>query len=75
MKDIFYYSPNVSHRMHNLYINTQNKTKFGNKSLRAFGANIWKTLPEYIKSTTLSLELKKFIKRWRGPKYKCSVCK
>ena len=75
MKDIFHYSPIVSHRMHNLYINTQNKTKFGNKSLRAFGANIWKTLPEYIKSTTLSLELKKFIKRWRGPKYKCSVCK
>ena len=38
MKDIFHYSPNVTHKKHNLYIHTQNTTKFGNKSLRAFGA-------------------------------------
>ena len=75
MKDIFHYSPNVTHKKHNLYIHTQNTTKFGNKSLRAFGANIWNTLPEYIKSTTSLLEFKKFIKTCLGPKYKCSVCK
>ena len=40
MKDIFHYSPNVTCKNHNLYIHTQNTTKFGNKSLRAFGANI-----------------------------------
>ena len=34
MKDIFYYSPNVTHKKHNLYIQTQNTTKFGNTSLR-----------------------------------------
>ena len=33
MKDIFHYSPNVTHKKHNLYIHTQNTTKFGNKSL------------------------------------------
>ena len=38
----------------------QNTTKFGNKSLRAFSANIWNTLPEYINSTTSLLEFKKF---------------
>ena len=70
-----HYSPNVTHKKHNLYIHTQNTTKFGNKSLRAFGANIWNTLPEYIKSTTSLLEFKKFIKTCLGPKYKCSVCK
>ena len=43
----------VTHKKHNLYIHTQNTTKFGNKSPRAFGANIWKRLPEYIKSATL----------------------
>ena len=43
-------------------IHTQNTTKFGNKSLRSFGVNIWNTLPEYIKSTTSLLEFKKFIK-------------
>ena len=75
MKDIFHYSPNVTHKKHNLYILTQNVTKFGKKNLRAFGAQVWSTLPEYIKSTTSSLEFKKFIKTWPGPKFKCSICK
>ena len=75
MKDILHYSPNVTRKKHNLYIHTQNTAKFGNKILRAFGANIWNTSPEYIKSTTSLLELKKFIKTRPRPKYKCSVCK
>ena len=75
MIDIFHYSPNVTHRKHNLYIHTQNATKFGDKKLRAFDANIWNTLPEYIKLTTSLLEFQQFIKTWRGPTYKCSVCK
>ena len=79
MKDIFHYSPNVTHN--NLYIHTHNATKFGNKSLRAFGVNIWNALtescsmPEYIKLTTLLLKLKKITKTWPGLKYKCSICK
>ena len=56
MKDTFHYSPNVTHKKHNLYIHTQNTTKFRNNSLRALGANIWNTLPEYIKLTTSLLE-------------------
>ena len=75
MQDIFHYSPYVTHKKHNLYIHIENTTKFGNKSLRAFGVNIQKTLPEYIKSTTSLLEFKKFIKTWPGPKQKCSVFK
>ena len=39
-KDIFHYSPSVTCEKHNLCIHTQNTTKFGNKILRAFGANI-----------------------------------
>ena len=42
MKDIFHYSPNVTHKKH-LYIHTQNTPNFGDKSLRAFGANIYGT--------------------------------
>ena len=75
MKDVFHYSPNLTHKKHNLYIHTQDTTRFGNKSLKAFFANIWNTLPEHIKSTTSLLEFKKFIKTWPGPKYKCSICK
>ena len=67
MKDIFRYSPNIR---------SQNTTKFGNKSLRAFGANLWNTLPENIKSITSLLKFKEFIKKaWPGPKYKCSLWK
>ena len=62
MKDIFHYSPSITNKKHSLCIHTQNTTKFDNKSLRAFGANICNTLPEYIKSTTSLLEFKKFIK-------------
>ena len=49
MKDVFHFSPNLTREKHNLYIHTQNTTGFGNKSLRAFGAKIWNTLPEHIK--------------------------
>ena len=71
MKDTFHYLPNVTHKKYNLYLNAQNTTKFGNKSLRAFYANIWdNVLPEYINSTTSLLEFKKFIKTWPGQKCK-----
>ena len=67
IKDIFRYSPNIR---------SQNTTKFGNKSLRAFGANLWNTLPENIKSITSLLKFKEFIKKaWPGPKDKCSLWK
>ena len=56
MKDIFHYSPNLIHKKHNLYIHTQNTTRFENKILRAFGANKTNTLREHIKSTTSLLE-------------------
>ena len=75
MKDIFHNSPKLTHKKHDVYIHTQNTTRFGNKSLRAFGANMWNTLPEHIKSTTSLLEFKKFIKAWPRPKCKCSVFK
>ena len=75
MKDIFHYPQSLTQKKHDLYIRTQNTTRFGTKSLSAFGANIWNTLPEHIKSTTSLLEFKKFIKTWPGPKCKCSVCK
>ena len=53
MKDIFYYSPNITHKSI-IYISVLKTTKFGNKSLRVFSANIWNTyiLNRYIKSTT-----------------------
>ena len=74
MEDIFHYSPNLTHKKHNLY-RIQYTTKFGNTILRAFDAQIWNTLSEYTKSTASSLEFKKLIKAWPGSICKCSVSK
>ena len=40
MKDILHYSANLTHKKDDLYIHTQNTTKFGNK---VFGADMWNT--------------------------------
>ena len=75
MRQLFYYKMQSKFFTKFVRFFTQNTTKFGKKSLMAFGTNIWNTLPEYSKSTTSLLDFKKFIKTWPGPKYKCSVCK
>ena len=48
MIDEFHYSANLTHKKRNLYIHTQNTTRLGNKSLRAFGVNICNTLPNIL---------------------------
>ena len=56
MKDIFHYSSNVNHKKHNRYIHTQNTTKFGNESLRAFSDNRLKTTRKHIHLSLLFLD-------------------
>ena len=37
VEDIINYSPKITHKKVNLFIHTQNTTKFGNTSLKTFG--------------------------------------
>ena len=45
---MYYFSPNVTHKKHNLYIHTESTAKFGNKSLTAVGTHIWNKPPEFL---------------------------
>ena len=53
MKEIFYRSPNLSHRRNKFYAQSRNRGKFGNKSCRSTGEHIWNSLPENNKSTKI----------------------
>ena len=55
MKEIFQKTAFCTHRPVKLEVNENDKTKYGNKSLRCLGPHIQKSLPnQIIKETTLS---------------------
>lgn len=49
MKEICYLSLNLTHRKDKRYVYSRNLIKFGDKSLKSLGANIWNSVPENIK--------------------------
>lgn len=75
MKSIFHLSPYVTHKKYDLYVHKRNTTKYGNHSLKVFGAQVWNSLPEKIKALTTINTFKDYIKNWFGPKCKCSLCR
>ena len=75
MKNIFHLSPYETHKKYDLYVHPRNTTKYGNQSLKVFGAHVWNSLPEKIKRLTSMNAFKNFIKSWFGPKCKCSLCR
>ena len=74
MRDIFHFSPHLTHKKYNLYVHNRKTSKYGDKSLRVLGAHIWNSLPNNIKSTTSIYKFKDFIKVWFGPQCKCNLC-
>ena len=51
-----------------------NRTQYGLKSFKSYGAKIWNNLPTSFKANISLDEFKTIIKSWDGPKCKCSVC-
>ena len=49
MKEKCYLSLNLTYRKDKRYVYSRNLIKFGNKSLKSLGANIWNSVPENIK--------------------------
>ena len=74
MKDIFYQSPYASHKEHNLFVQRHNTVRFGQKSLKTLGPQIWNSLPENIRLETNLTNFKSSIKKWFGPKCACNLC-
>ena len=55
MKEIFYKTTNLTHKLFNIKVNQNNTTKYDNKSLRSLGphiSHIWNSLPKQIKEET-----------------------
>ena len=74
IKEIFHKTAFRTHRPLNLEVNENDTTKYGNKSLRCLGPNIWNSLPNQTKKETNYTKFKDFIQDWFGMKCKCNLC-
>ena len=77
MKSIFQRSGNRSsiRFRYNICSAKHYQTNFGTKSLRVLGPQIWNNLPDDIKSADNLQIFKRLIKKWKGNRCKCKVCK
>ena len=58
----------------NVEVPTTNQIRFGDKSLRYYGAKMWNSLPLHLKSSNNLEIFKKLIKNWNGVSCICSIC-
>ena len=52
MEEIFHTTKWPTHRPNNLKVNVNKTDKYGDKSLRTLGPQIWNSLPEHMKAET-----------------------
>ena len=74
MKKIFPKTAFTTHRHLNFEVNKNHTTKYGNKSLRCLGPNIWNSLPNQIKKEINYTKFKEFINEWFDMNCKCNLC-
>ena len=74
MEDIFQKTKWLSHKPNNIQVNAHKTVKYGDRSLRALGPQIWNSLSESIKSETNYTKFKEYINQWFGPICKCNLC-
>ena len=74
MEEIFQKTKWMTHRPNNIQVNTHKTVKYGDKSLRTLGPQIWNSLPEHIKNETDYIKFKEYISQWFGPICKCNLC-
>ena len=78
MKEVFKLdeSPTYDFRSQNaLKVERYNTVRYGKKSLRILGPQIWNSSPNEYKTTTNLDQFKRLMTQWRGPKCSCSICK
>ena len=68
MKNIFTPKENAKVRQNDIIVKRINTSRFGTQSVRSVGPKIWINLPSNIKSETVFLKFKEYIKTWLGPK-------
>ena len=73
MKNIFIPKEKSKVRQNDIIVKHINTSRFGTQSLSSIGPKILNNLPLSIKSETLFLKFKEYIKTWLGPKCRCMV--
>ena len=58
-----------------LKVERYNTVRYGKKSLRILGPQIWNSLPNEHKTTTNLDQFKRLMSQRRGPKCSCNICK
>ena len=64
MEEIFQKTKWMMHRPNNIQVNTHKTVKYGDKSQRTLGPQIWNSLPEHIKNETDYINFKEYISQW-----------
>ena len=55
-----------------LKVERYNTVRYGKKSLRILGPQIWNSLPNEYKTTPNLDQFKRLMSQWRGPKCSCN---
>ena len=74
MKEIFYLSPDETHKKYDLFDQSRNTAQCRNHSLRVLGSHIWNSLPEEIEQLSSLNAFKNYIKSWCSQKSKSYLC-
>ena len=68
MKEIFFKTTNLAHRLLDINFNQDNTTKYRNNNLQNLGPHIWDSLPSAIKEETKYEKFKNYMNGWFGLK-------
>ena len=60
MEEIFHRTKWLTHRSNNIQVNVHKKAKYGDKSLRTLGPQIWNSLPEQMKAETNFIKFREY---------------
>ena len=73
MKEIFHRTNYLTHSTNNRQVNVTKTAKYGDKSLRTLGPDIWNSLPD-MKAETNFIKFRGYINQSFGPISKCNLC-
>ena len=78
MKEVFKLNESQTYdfrSQNTLKVERYNTVRYGKKSLRILGLQIWNSFLNEYKTATYLDEFKRLMSQWRGPKCSCNICK
>ena len=59
---------------HNKQLPTFNTVKYGKRSIKYNGLQLWNSLPDEMKTSSTLSDFKQYVKLWRGIECQCGFC-